>query len=225
MAARRSSRAIDARRRTAVLPGFALLGLCLLAAAAEPAPASCKTPLPDARLRALDDSAYVDPVRAVAAGRRSLAALASKSATQGLGLRLALVEADTSQNAAELAAAVRSLDAWEARLTPRSLGHACLLPVRSRVQGRLVHQDIAARDGMEAYRLATELQAPDARTEATCQLAVTYERAAMYDDGLRMIAQVIDTTRARSQRGPLANALFVKAQNLHEMARLSWPLP
>ncbi len=263
----RAVRAIDPRRRAAVLSCGALAALCLLGVAAGAARAACKTPLPDAALRTLDDSADVDPVRAVAdararlaapgssdplkvaqlyaviadaqdtmsnddearaavaAGRASLAGVVPAAATQGLLLRLALVEADTAQNAVELEAALRSLNEWEARLPPRSLGHACLLLVRGRVQGRLVHQDLAARDGMEAYRLATELRVPDARTEAAYQLAVTYRRAALYDDGLRMIEEVIDTTRTRSQWGALANAMFVKAQLLDEMGEPGLALP
>lgn len=236
---------------------------CCVAAvtAANPALAACKTPLPDASLRALDASADIDPVRAVTQaralldstprsaalrraqlyaivadaydttsddagarqavvdGRAALAQLSSDPLTEGVALRLALVEADTSQTPEEIGLAVRSLHEWERRIEPTSLGHACLLLVRGRVVGRLAQFELAAKDGLRAYALATELNATDARSEAAFQLGTTFRRAGLYPQALEMVAEVVSYTRRNAQTASLASALWLKGTILLEAGR------
>ena len=245
--------------RHLVGPSIAIAGLGLLLAAANPATAACKTPLPSAELRDLDASADVDPrsaiagalaklsagatadglrsaelyaiiadaydtlnndveaIAAVTAGRKSLAAVPPGPAVQDLELRLALVEADAAEGTDELTGTVRSLNEWEPRLVPRTLGHACLLLVRSRVQGRLKLHELAAKDGLLAYRIAVETGSGDAIAEAAYQLSVTFRRAGLFEDARRMADEAIAYVRRQNQTAALANALGEKSVILVEM--------
>jgi signal transduction histidine kinase len=156
---------------------------------------------------------------AVAAGRASLAGRPRTAPVESLLLRFALVEADTAETREAAEEAVRTLGAWERRLAPGSLGHACLLLVRGRVQGRVSQHERAAKDGLEAYRLTVQLGASDARAEAAYQLGTTFRRAGLYAEALQMADEVIGYTRARHQGAALANALFTRAQILEDAGR------
>jgi PAS domain S-box-containing protein len=226
------------------------------------ADASCKTPLPDPSLRALDILAEGDSelavkearqrlaelppsdwagvaqvqaiiadagdtlddddvaLEAVAAGRAALASLADGSGRMdGVALRLQLVEADTAHGTTELEASLAALTEAESRVASSSLGHACLLLVRGRVEGRLGRPDTAARDGIASYRMAKRLNEPDAAAEAAYQLSVTYRRAGIYDSSLQFADEVVEYTRSRGQLGLLATALFARGQVLTAVGR------
>ncbi|MBS0393364.1 MAG: hypothetical protein JSR54_02000, partial [Proteobacteria bacterium] len=182
-------------------------------------------PLDQAQLYAIIADAYdtigddEEARRAVAAGRASLAGLARDAASDGVLLRLALVEADGAETDAELVRVRRAIEDWEARVDRRSLGYACLLLVRGRIEGRQADQELAARDGLLAYQLAVDLGEADARAEAAYQLGTTYRRAGLYGDASRLEDEVIAYTRARGQTAALATALWEKAQVVFDSGR------
>lgn len=202
------------------------------------AEASCKAPLPDPSLHALDLLAEGDSEAAVKEARQSLAELpagdwataaqlqaiiadasdtldddvealdavaAGRAALASLGdtggrmdsvaLRLQLVEADTAHGSAELEAALAALTEAEPKVAVESVGHACLLLVRGRVEGGLGRPDTAASDGIASYRMARRLNEPDASAEAAYQLSVTYRRAGIYDSSLELADEVVGYTR------------------------------
>lgn len=163
----------------------------------------------------------VEARRAVAEGRRVVATLPPSAATGAatLELRFALVEADTSQVRAELEASNRSLVAMEPRVRADSLGHACLLLVRSRVLSRLVMHEGAAEDGLRARSLAIQLQARDALLEIGSQLATNFRRAGLFDDALAFADEAAIAARAAGQRAALSSALFARSQILGEQQR------
>lgn len=179
--------------------------------------------LRNAELYAIIADAYdtlsndIEARAAVTAGRKSLAALPPGPAVQALELRLALVAADASEGTDDLTQTVRALNDWEPRLVPRSLGHTCLLLVRSRIQGRLNQHELAAKDGLLAYRTAVETGSGDAISEAAYQLSTTFRRAGLFDDARRMADEVIAYVRKQNQTAALANALWAKAVILGEM--------
>jgi PAS domain S-box-containing protein len=199
-------------------PGKAIAG-----ALAKLSTAGTADGLRKAELYAIIADAYdtlnndIEAIAAVAAGRRSLASLPPGPAVQGLDLRLALVAADASEGAGELTDAVRSLNDWEPRVVPKSLSHACLLLVRSRVQGRLTQHELAAKDGLLAYRTAVESGSGDAISEAAYQLSMTFRRAGLFDDARRMADEVIAYARKQDQTAALASALWERAVILGEM--------
>ena len=162
---------------------------------------------------------------AVAAGQRNLAPLPPSAAGQALALRLALVAADASESTDSLTESLQALNDWEPRLAPRSLSHACLLLVRSRVRGRLTQHELAAKDGLLAYQTAVNAGSGDAIAEAAYQLSMTFRRAGLFDDARRWADEVIAYTRERKQSAALANALWEKGVILGEMGDAKGALP
>ncbi len=177
-------------------------------------------PLRRAELFAILASAYdatdddVAARAAIASGRDVIARLPDTLQTQALSLRYALVEASGAQARSALETAAKSLDAWEQRVPGTSLGRACVLLMRSRVNGRLDLHEQAARDGLFAHALASQLQMQDARTEAAYQLAVTFRRAGLFESAQEYIDEAIAAARASGARAMLASATYVKAQIL-----------
>lgn len=156
---------------------------------------------------------------AISDGRRAIAGLPETRQIEALSLRYALVEASAAQARPSLESAVQSLDAWEQRVPGVSLARACVLLMRSRVNGRLALYEQAARDGLFAHSLATQLQIPDARTEAAYQLAVTFRRAGLFESAQEYIDEAITAARAAGARAMLASATYVKAQILSSEAK------
>jgi len=163
----------------------------------------------------------VEARRAVADGKQVVASLPPSAAAGAatLALRFALVEADTAQVRADLEASNRALVEMEPRVRPDSLGHACLLLVRSRVLSRLVMHEGAAEDGLRARALALQLQARDALIEIGSQLATNFRRAGLYDDALAFADEAAVAARAAGQRAALSSALFARSQILGEQRR------
>ena len=160
-----------------------------------------------------------DARQAVAAGRQALAALGDDRRMDSVSLRLQIVEADAAHAASELEAALAGLTEAEPRVGSESLGHACLLLVRSRIEGRLGRPETAAVDGIAAYRMATRLHEADAASEAAYQLSVTYRRAGLYDSSLQFADEVVAYTRAHGQLGLLATSLYARGQVLTVLGR------
>jgi PAS domain S-box-containing protein len=156
---------------------------------------------------------------AVAEARAALSRLPRSAPLDGVALRLQLVEADTAETRAETEAAVAALDAREPAVEQESLGHVCLLIARGRVHGRLGQYELAAKDTLLGYRLATVANALDARAEAAYQLGSTYRRAGLLDRALMFADEVV--VRARSKPGSafVGMALWQKAQVLGELGR------
>ncbi len=154
---------------------------------------------------------------AVAAGLDQLERIAPSRATDALRVRLRLTEADSAEVEPDLSAAVAVLTALEPSVGRDTLGHACLMLSRSRLQSRLTHPDLAARDGIAAYLLTKKLGERDAAADAAYQLATTYRRAGLYPDALKMAEEAIAYARTEHQIPALADALFAKAQILSEM--------
>ena len=177
-------------------------------------------PLQRAELFAILASAYdatdddVAVRAAIEAGRAVLGKIPQTRPTEALSLRFALVEASAAQARPALETAVKSLDAWEQRVPGVSLARACVLLMRSRVNGRLNLYEEAARDGLFAHSLASQLQIQDARTEAAYQLAVTLRRAGLFDSAREYIDEAIIAARATGARALLASAAYVKGQIL-----------
>jgi PAS domain S-box-containing protein len=151
---------------------------------------------------------------AVARARVQLDRAPPDPAVGQLRLRLALIEADGLQTPDALAAGVQTLKELERGLGARSLERACLLLSRSRIEGRLTHQDVAAEAAVTAYRIASDLGAPNVASDAAYELATTYRRAGLFSDALRMADEAIDYTRSAGHRAGLANALWEKARIL-----------
>jgi PAS domain S-box-containing protein len=191
--------AADVARRLATAPtGDASLTVQLYALRAD-------------ALNLLDDDAGA--LAAVAAARQGLAAGAQGAGVDGLRLRLALTEADALPAAGRERAA-DALAGLEAGLAPRSLGRACLLIARSRLQLRLNHFDAATKDGINAYWIATDLHAAGASAEAAYQLAETYHRAGLLEDAARFNDEAVAFGRAGTRAAFLADALLQRAQVL-----------
>lgn len=161
----------------------------------------------------------------VAAGRAALGHRPADTATQQLMLRFALVEADTAENSAEISASLGRLAAAESTVDQGSLGYACLLLVRGRIEGRMGEHEAAARDGTRAYSMTSQLGHTDGKAEAAYQLAITYRRAGLHDDALGLIDEVIRYNTARHQESALSNALFTKAQILADSGQPAAALP
>ena len=201
-----SERAIsEARRRLAELPA----GDWATAAQLQAIIADAEDTLDN------DDEAR----QAIGAGRLALASLADDRRMDGVALRFQLVEADGAHTSTELETALAGLTEAEPRLSAESLGHACLLLVRSRTEGRLARPDTAAVDGIAAYRMATRLHEADAAAEAAYQLSVTYRRAGLYDSSLQFADEVVAYTRSRGQLGLLATSLYARGQVLTTQGR------
>jgi PAS domain S-box-containing protein len=179
---------------------------------------------PDALRRAqlymIEAEAYAavdnDPASAAAilAARRALAGAPAGSDTRQVRLRLTLIEAEGLQTRSELESGVATLNAIEPTVPEQSLDHACLLLARSRVEGRLAHQDVAARAAVGAYRIARTLGAADAAAIAAFELATTYRRAGLYADAIRMVDEAVDHARSAGHTAALANDLWEKARIL-----------
>ncbi len=162
---------------------------------------------------------------AVAAGRSNLAPLTPSPAVRDLQLRLELVYADTAQNESDLTAALQTLNRWEPELQPGGLGHACLLLVRGRIQGRRNQHELAAKDGLMAHELAIKSGSSAAAVEAAYQLGTTFRRAGLHEDALRMEEELITYARAKGQPAALATGLWAKAQILGAMGQPEQGLP
>ena len=205
-------RALDARIDGDPSRVVALVNAALLSPSLDP--------LRRAELFAILASAYDatdDDVAARAAirdGRSVIARLPDTRQTEALSLRYALVEASAAQARPDLETAVKSLDAWEQRVPGESLSRACVLLMRSRVNGRLDLYEQAARDGLFAHSLAGQLRIADAKTEAAYQLAVTFRRAGLFETAQEYIDDAITAARATGARALLASATYVKGQIL-----------
>jgi two-component system sensor histidine kinase UhpB len=158
-----------------------------------------------------DDPAARD---AVAKARQRLDRLATNQDIEHLRVRLALVEADGLQTADALAAGAMTLTQLEKGLVRDSIEHACLLLSRSRIEGRLTHQDEAAAAAVAAYRIARNRGSDDIAADAAYELATTYRRAGLFTDALRMAEEAIAYTRSANHLAALANALWEKARTL-----------
>ncbi|MFO1400059.1 MAG: PAS domain-containing protein [Steroidobacteraceae bacterium] len=240
--------------------------LALLAAASTlllPAPgrADCKSPLPVAGLRALDERVDTDPAAVAAEAGRRLAALdprdalsaaalqairadayalmeddvsvaaavgAARAQLQRLGdgaarrqleVRLQIVAADSLQTPAELAGGVAELARLEAALPVKSLDRACALIVRSRLFMRLGREEAAASNGIHGYQLAEAIGARPAVADAAYQLAFTYMRAGLWNEGLARAEEAAAYDRSTGRVARLANDLYVRALLLDKLGR------
>lgn len=158
--------------------------------------------------------------RAIAIGREALAGLARDVDTEGLQLRLALVDADAAEGNEVLSReAVVALDGWERRLQPDSLPMACLTLARARIEWREGNFALATRHALTAYDLAIRLHEREARTEAAVQLSGIFEATGLYDEAQALNAEVIAATRTRGLDVPLSYALYEEARTLRQAGR------
>jgi signal transduction histidine kinase len=156
---------------------------------------------------------------AVAAARTHLRALPAGPVRDALELRVALIAADTAATPTDIRAALQDLDQREAALPADSLPHACLLIIRSGVNGRLSRHADAVRDGLRARRVARLVHAPSAAADAAFELADSYLRAHLLEEAADMITESIDYNRAAGAAGALAHSLQIRAWILTEMQR------
>jgi PAS domain S-box-containing protein len=153
---------------------------------------------------------------AVAAGRERLQRLPQDDTRRGLEVRFSLIAADSPLSPSNMAASIEDLTRLERTLPAQSLDHACLLIVRSRLNTQLIHNEEATKDGFVAYRIATDLHAPEAAADAAYQLAMTYLGAGLLEDAERMAEEAIAYNRATHKIAQLSNALYMKSQILKD---------
>lgn len=177
-----------------------------------------REPLQAAQLNAIISDAYdtlnddVSAIDAITQGMSQLGRVPQTPEALQLGRRLALTRADTAETSEELTVALASLNGFESLVPDGTLERACLLLVRSRVEYRLKRHDLAAMDGILAYRSASAIGPSDAAAEAAYVLANVYRRAGLFGYAIRMVDEAIEATRSRGQMAALAGSLFVKAQ-------------
>jgi len=160
----------------------------------------------------LDDDEAV--LHAVALGRAKLAGMANAAARQLIDNRLTIVAADSYQGPANVAAGVDGLTQLLTTLPVGSLDRACAYIVRSRQLGRLGRVEAATTDAVRGYQLASALHAPAAVADAANELAFTYLRAGLGDDGLLRAEEAAQFDRSTGRTARLSNDLYVKAKLL-----------
>jgi len=167
----------------------------------------------------LDDDQHVLP--AIAESRARLRQLPDSEAIRSLQVRLDVTEADSPRTPKDMEASVDKLTRLEQSLAAKSLNRACLLIVRSRLNTQLARDDEATADGIAAYRLTTALHDSAATADAAYQLAMTYVRAGLLEDALRLADEAATYNRAAAQTARLSNALYIKADILEQMGHFN----
>jgi two-component system, NarL family, sensor histidine kinase UhpB len=151
---------------------------------------------------------------AVVAGLGRLARLPASSATDRLRQRLAMSDVMNAETKADLEAAVDAMDGFLTRYPRDSIERSCALSARAESRAELLELDLAAADGIAAYRMAESGGWTMPRIRATVGLATIYRRSGLYAEAERMIDEFVAYARSANQPSQLASAMYLRGQVL-----------
>ncbi len=153
---------------------------------------------------------------AVIAALERLARLPSSPVIERLRLRLVLSDVMNAETKADLQAAARAMDRMLARYRDDSIERSCALSTRAETHAELLELDLAAADGIAAYRMAEAHGWTAPRIRAAAGLATVYRRSGLYADAQRLVDEVVAYQRSANQTSQLATAMYMRGQLLRE---------
>ncbi len=151
---------------------------------------------------------------AVVAARERLRQLPGPESAQRLRDRLVLSDVMNAETKVDLAAAMSALDELLERHTADSLERSCVLSVRAETHAERLELDLAAADGIAAYRIAESGGWTEARIRAAIALATVYRRSGLFADAQRMVDEVVSFEKSSDQPAVLATAMYLRGQLL-----------
>jgi PAS domain S-box-containing protein len=128
--------------------------------------------------------------------------------------RLVMSDVSVAWLAADLEAAITTLDGILAAAPRDTAVQSCALTRRADARGSLAQLDRAAADGITAYRIAESARLVEARIEAAFTLATIYRRSGLFSDAERMVNEVIAFGRAGERTATLSTAQYALGQIL-----------
>jgi PAS domain S-box-containing protein len=153
---------------------------------------------------------------AVAAALARLARLPVSPVVERLRQRLMMADVANAENKADLQAAIQAMDGILSRYPGDSIERSCALAVRSEAHAERQELDLAAADGIAAYRMAEAHGWEAPRIRAAVGLATVYRHSGLFADADRMIDEVVAYHRAADQPAQLANAMYLRGLLLIE---------
>ena len=151
---------------------------------------------------------------AVLAGLERLGRLPTSSEGERVRQRLIMSDVSNAETKPDLESAITAVDTVLARYPNNSIERSCALTIRAETRAELLELDLAAADGIAAYRMAEANGWTEARIRAASGLAMVYRRSGLVADAERMIDEVIAFTRSASLPSQLAAAVYQRGQLL-----------
>jgi two-component system, NarL family, sensor histidine kinase UhpB len=149
---------------------------------------------------------------AVVAGLGQLARLRASPATERVRQLLAMSDVMNAETRADLEAAVASMNGILAAHPGDSAERSCALSVRAESRAQLLELDLAAADGIAAYRMAETGSWTGPRIRAAGVLATVYRRSGLFADAERMIDELVAYQQSANQPAQLADAMYQRGQ-------------
>jgi two-component system, NarL family, sensor histidine kinase UhpB len=149
---------------------------------------------------------------AVVEGLGQLARLRASPATERVRLLLAMSDVMDAETRADLEAAVTSMGEILARYPGDSAERSCALSVRAESRAQLLELDLAAADGIAAYRMAETGSWTGPRIRAAGVLATVYRRSGLFADAERKIDELVAYQQSANQPAQLADAMYQRGQ-------------
>jgi PAS domain S-box-containing protein len=160
-----------------------------------------------------------DAHAAAVAGNERLRRLPASADAERLRERLVLSDVGNAETKDALGAAINATNEILARHPGDSIERSCALSARAETRAEQLQLDLAAADGIAAYRMAESGGWTGARIRAASGLATVYRRSGLLADAERMIDEVAAYERSANEPSQLATAMFVRGQILIEERR------
>ena len=156
---------------------------------------------------------------AVVAADERLSRLAASADTARLHERLVISDVGNAETRDALDAAVKEMNEIVARYPGDSIERSCALSVRAESRAELLELDLAAADGIAAYRMAEAGGWTEPRIRAAIGLATVYRRSGLLADAERVIDEAVAYYRSANQPSQLAAAMYLRGQILGDERR------
>lgn len=153
-----------------------------------------------------------DAHAAVVAGLARLARLPASPAAARVRQRLVMSDVMNAETKTDLEAAIQAMDEFLTRYPRDSMERSCALSVRAESRAQLLELDLAAADGIAAYRMAETGGWTESRIRAAGVLATVYRRSGLFADAERMVDEIVAFQQSANQPAQLADAMYQRGQ-------------
>jgi len=161
-----------------------------------------------------DEGRAAETHAAVVSALERIGRMAPSPDRERLRLRLVISDVSNAETKSDLDAAIRAIDEMLAHYPDTSIERSCGLSVRAETRAEMLQLDVAAADGIAAYRMAEAGGWTEARIRAANALATVYRRSGLVADAERMIDEVIAYQRSANLPSQLATAMYTRGQLL-----------
>jgi signal transduction histidine kinase len=160
-----------------------------------------------------------DAHAAVVAALATLDRLPQSPETDRLRVRLTVSDVANAETRADLEAAMKAIDERLAQYPRDSIERSCALSARAETHAELLELDLAAADGIAAYRIAESGGWTEPRIRAASGLATVYRRTGLWAEAEQMIDEVLTYERAANETAQLATAMYTRGQILTDQRK------